>query len=327
MIRISIIIPVFNVEIYLNKCIDSIVRQDISKKDIEVIIINDGSTDNSLNIALEYQSKYGYINVISQDNVGLSQTRNLGLSIAKGKFIWFIDSDDWIKENCISTCLSLCELYDLDILSLDRIKIGSNENKIIATNSEYSQKVINGKTCLEENKFQIPAQLYIFKKDFLVNNELKFFPNILHEDKEFIVRAIYFANKFYFSGQVVYYHLQRGGSITQTIAPKRCYDLIKIATLATEFINRHDIKGISKKSVTKNAFFSLTLSAILASALEESNVKKDIYRILYKQKNIPWFVLKNDSFMYRIEAVLFLISPRLFALVYNLFKVDQFKKI
>jgi glycosyltransferase involved in cell wall biosynthesis len=323
MIRISIVIPAFNVGFYLNKCIDSILMQDISKSEIEVIIINDGSTDNSLSIAKEYQFKYDFITVISQDNAGLSQTRNLGLSIAKGNYIWFIDSDDWIKENCISNCLTLCELYDLDIFSLDRVMIGLKENSVLATNSGYLQKVISGKICLEEGEFQIPAQLYIFKRQFLAINKLTFFPNILHEDKEFILRAIYFAHKFYFSGQLLYYHLQREGSITQTINPKRCYDLVKISTLATDFINEHEIKDECKKSIIRNSFFSLTLSAILASELTSANVRKDIYRILIKQKSVPWFVFKNDSPINRMEALIFLISPRLFALTHILLKKWQ----
>jgi len=104
--KISLIIPVFNVDQYLSRCLDSCIHQDLIPDEYEIIAVNDGSTDRSLTILREYEQKYSNIKVIDKPNGGLSSARNTGLSVAIGDYIWFIDSDDWIKEN------SLCKIYD-----------------------------------------------------------------------------------------------------------------------------------------------------------------------------------------------------------------------
>ena len=100
--RLSIIVPIFNVELYLAKCLDSLVIQDIQKHEYEIIIINDGSTDSSKDIIKSYLKKYSNIRYIVQENQGLGGARNTGILNACGKYLMFVDSDDYIEKNCLN---------------------------------------------------------------------------------------------------------------------------------------------------------------------------------------------------------------------------------
>src|SRR5690554_3713943 len=131
MIKISLIIPVYNVEKYLEKCLNSCMNQDISEEEYEIIIVNDGTKDSSLSIALKFEQKYKNIKVYSQENQGLSAARNKGLSLAKGEYVWFIDSDDWIKENCLKSITDKCFKENLDALAIAAANVidGKNERR------------------------------------------------------------------------------------------------------------------------------------------------------------------------------------------------------
>ena len=120
MTKVSIIVPVYNVSNYLGKCLESLVNQSL--KDIEIIVINDGSTDNSLEIAREYEKKYSNIlTVYSQNNGGLSDARNHGLKYAKGKYIAFVDSDDYVKKDMFLKLYNYGVKNDLDVVVSDTI--------------------------------------------------------------------------------------------------------------------------------------------------------------------------------------------------------------
>lgn len=106
-IKVSIVIPVYNVESYLEECMESVINQSLD--DIEIICINDGSTDSSLKILERYESKYNNIIVINQENKGLSASRNIGIRKARGKYIYFLDSDDFINIKSMEKCYKVCE--------------------------------------------------------------------------------------------------------------------------------------------------------------------------------------------------------------------------
>ena len=128
---ISIIIPVYNVQDYLTSCIESIIKQDY--KDYEAIFINDGSTDDSLEILKQYVKTDKRFKLISQKNSGLSSARNTGINQAKGKYITFIDSDDWISKNYVGALVYNAEKYDADIVSIKECLVYSNGKKVYKT--------------------------------------------------------------------------------------------------------------------------------------------------------------------------------------------------
>lgn len=146
---VSVIIPIYNVEKYLGKCLDSVINQDY--KNIEIILINDGATDNSLNIAIDYQKKDKRIKVFSQKNQGLSAARNTGLDKAVGDYITFIDSDDYVSKDYVSYMFNLLKKNNfrssLAIASLMDVFEKSGKQINTGNNQEYSW---SGKKCIEK---------------------------------------------------------------------------------------------------------------------------------------------------------------------------------
>ena len=174
-IRLSLILPFYGVERYIGKCLESIYQQDIPEDQYEVICINDCSPDQSEQVVLEYAKKHANIKLIQHDkNKKLGAARNTGLKAAQGTYVWFIDTDDYIKENCLSQILDLCEKNDLEILHFNiQDNFGHVMRKLIPTD------VITG---IEEELISKQQQgieiTYpwnrIYKRDFLLSNELWF---------------------------------------------------------------------------------------------------------------------------------------------------------
>ncbi|SFB11050.1 glycosyltransferase family 2 protein [Azotobacter beijerinckii] len=194
--KVSIIIPVYNVEKYLAECLDSALRQDY--ENIEIIAINDGSTDASLSILEEFHAKHQNIIVKSIPNQGLSVARNTGLEIATGEYILFLDSDDFIEKHTISTCLGHLKQHQTDIIFfsanvfLDGIseEIGRKfrtertptlQNKSCPARSFFAQSI-------NINNYQVSACFYVYKKNRL--DSIKFHPGILYEDNLFTTRLL-----------------------------------------------------------------------------------------------------------------------------------------
>ena len=121
--KLSFIIPVFNTEDYLERCLASCLDQDLPESDYEIIVLNDGSTDGSLQVAQRIASSHPCIRIVSQENGGLSRARNAGLREASGDYVWFVDSDDYIARNCLGTLWSKCADEMLDVLGMGSFRV------------------------------------------------------------------------------------------------------------------------------------------------------------------------------------------------------------
>ena len=240
MCRLSIIIPMYNVEKYIGKCLDSCISQKEVRlgSDYEIICVNDGTKDESASIARGYSYKHEGITVIDQNNQGLSMARNNGLKIAKGKYVWFVDSDDWIEDNCLKKVLDL--LSDCDILAIDYMWAYDDSSKNQPVCYGKSGKV-PGKDFLLDG-YRVQAQMYVFRRSFLIKNNLLFYPGVYHEDTEFTPRALYFAEKVCYLNSPVYYFYKRPNSISTVPNPKRAFDYISVSISLNDFI-----KGVEGK--------------------------------------------------------------------------------
>lgn len=167
--RLSIVIPVYNVEKYIEKCICSVVSQDISNEDYEVLILNDGSTDCSKDIAERYAKQNSNVHLFNHSNMGLSATRNRGLREAKGDYVWFIDSDDWIENNCLGDILKRLE-SNPDVLSFSGM-IPEGKRK---GNAEFYGNKVTTLTSLYLHGMIDPVQFYIYNRNFLLSNKFFF---------------------------------------------------------------------------------------------------------------------------------------------------------
>lgn len=216
----SIIIPVYNVEKYLRQCLDSCLDQDIPKSEYEIIIVNDGSPDNSQDIIDEYALLNDNICVINKSNGGLSTARNAGLSIAKGNLIWFVDSDDSIVSN------SLKYIYDifkenpkLDLMTFDYNYFNDNNIPL----KTFKRNLVNGKLydgiTLYKNGWIYPysaVQFYIFRKCYLEKNSLTFKKGIYGEDWLFTISSYLRVDNCYYSSRKLYNYFRHQGSITNS---------------------------------------------------------------------------------------------------------------
>lgn len=241
MLRLSIVIPVYNVEKYVGRCLDSVLRQDIPVEDYEIVVVDDGSPDNSVNIVREYQKKYDNIRIVSRDNGGLSAARNTGLNEANGEYVWFIDSDDWVEDNCVGELLSLAEKKRLDVLCFNA-KIYHSEDNIydIKSPTEREGEVFNGQDFVAAVNTIPSAWSALYRRQYLIDNGLKFYENLLHEDHEFTPRAYSLAGRIAYIHRNVYYYFQREGSIMKSSRnEKRCRDFLKIADSLYAFAKEH----------------------------------------------------------------------------------------
>ena len=217
--KISVIVPVYKVEEYLRKCLDSLVNQTL--KDIEIIVVNDGSPDNSNDIILEYAGKYPNVKAFKKDNSGLSDTRNYGIKHAKGEYITFVDSDDWVKLDMYEKLYNKAKEKDYDIVTSDINYVYPDHNEIIYTDPKKDTTDIR----------RVFINLYptvctkIFKRELFIKNKLEFKSGVWYEDVEMMYRMLPLVNSIGVVHEDFYQYLQREKSITSTISLK-IYDYI-----------------------------------------------------------------------------------------------------
>lgn len=194
--KVSIIIPVYNVENYLSECLDSAIAQDHENK--EIIVINDGSTDGSSKIIDDYQNEYPGIIVKHTQNQGLSVARNTGLEIASGDYVLFLDSDDWIESDALSTCLNKMDEYKSDIIFFAATAFvdGLPETATKAFNYERPKELTHSPMpswllfdrFLKRKSYTVSACLFVYNKEKF--GAVKFLPGIFHEDNLFTTRLL-----------------------------------------------------------------------------------------------------------------------------------------
>ena len=216
--RLSIIVPVYNVEKYLERCITSLLNQDLPKDDYEVIMVNDGSTDGSGDLATRLATLSPNISLYHQENKGLSGARNTGIEHAKGRYLMFVDSDDYIEANSISRILQSAETRNLDLLAFSICR-RSKDNQInwLHTMNDYldDSNIIDGISLLRAGFEPTSVCTYLYKTDFLNRYTFRFKEGIVHEDIEFNYRVIPKVSRAGSVDILVYnYCLNDGHSIT-----------------------------------------------------------------------------------------------------------------
>lgn len=219
--KLSIIVPVYGVEKYIEKCISSLLIPD--NKNYEIIIVNDGTKDKSIDIIKEKFSD-SRIRIVHQENAGLSAARNRGIQEAKGEYVWCFDSDDWAESEHIPIIIEM--LGDCDVIALSHyfLNYEDTEKEIVKGYSVHAQ---NGLELISQ-VFQPCAPYYIYKRKALLQYELKFKVGILHEDNLFTATALPYMKTIIYYDLPVYHHRMREGSITHIISSKRITDIILI---------------------------------------------------------------------------------------------------
>ncbi len=218
---ISIIVPAYNAEKTIVRCLDSLITQ--TKKELEFIIINDGSTDNTENLIKKYSDKR--IKYYKNENQGIGKTRNFGIEKATSKYIMFLDSDDYIDKNMCEKLFVRCEKNNLDLVICDYYKVFEN-GKI---QKVYLEKFDD--CSLEENPNIITEHLNpwakLYKRDMIIKNNIKFVENLKYEDAPFVIETLCCAKKIGKVNEFLSYYCIHNNSET-TIRDARCFDILKI---------------------------------------------------------------------------------------------------
>jgi len=309
MIKFSIIIPVYNVAPYLKQCIDSILSQTYCC--FETIFVNDGSTDGSMAILEEYQRKYPQITIISQANKGLSAARNAGIQAAKGDYIFFLDSDDWIEPDTLKILAEKQRGEDMVCFNGRRyFEDGSTEKpdsgieEIQLSGWEYYNKY-----ALVSRKFHfVCTVLRLYRREYLLENKLFFEEGIYHEDNLFTPLACYYAQTVKVIPYCLYIYRIRKGSITQTLNVQRLFDMITVANKLSEFFI--PIRDIDKRQLYREIageyFGAFTSDIVKLYGNKDAEIKKQINWESFKELSIYprhrriYVLLKIQPILFRL---------------------------
>ena len=218
MIRLSIIIPFYNVERYIAQCLDSVYHQDIPEEEYEVICVDDCSPDNSIAIVEEYAKNHSNLVIVrNQYNRKLGGARNAGMEVAKGEYIWFIDSDDFIEENCFKKLLSIAENEDLEMLHFNYVDY---PNDVTPYRRPIDTDVMRGTDMWFNPAFVwahdlVTAWRKLYKRQFLIDNNIQFAEHIMFEDNDYAIVAFANAQRVKHIALCAYHYRNNPNSITR----------------------------------------------------------------------------------------------------------------
>lgn len=298
--KYSIIVPVYNSEKYLDDCLKSIFNQ--TNQDYEIICINDGSTDKSLDILNKYKDE---IIIINQDNMGLSVARNNGVKKASGKYLLFVDSDDVI-ENKLLEKIDIVSKNNPDLIRFGIIEVdGNNKSSVPApifnnlSGKEAFKKIV-------KNKYVEPAWLYAYRREFYLKNKFEFLPNMYHEDFGLVPRIIMLANKVTSIEYPGYNYIKRENSITT--------DSSKNLKRVNDFLTQGKI--LLKEDNFENEYYSYIANCIITKTLQLNGKDRKRYIKNIKKLKLSKYLL-SDTFGRKIKKILIKISISLYLKVYK----------
>ncbi|SHF95500.1 Glycosyl transferase family 2 [Bacteroides faecichinchillae] len=314
---LSIIIPVYNVEKYIRKTLDSIYSQSFLYEDLEVIVVNDGTPDHSMKIVAEFDKVCSNFHVINQKNKGLSGARNTGLLAAQGKYIWFVDSDDWLEDGCVDKILHLLKSATEDVFVF-RIREYDEEGRIIIERRHpYPDGYhCTGKECMLNEKFiNTPVQIYVLRRKFLLDNKLDFVEGLIHEDMEFVPRMMIFAQSVVFQPIFSYCYLRRvSGNITsdKTLNPKRLKSLLYIVDRFERLAKHSDDEKARRIFVKHQAGIVLGIYYRVTDDMMENNAEGIMNReYITSCKLIVMHCLRYErNLRHILRDILFLLSVK-----------------
>lgn len=312
--KISVIIPVYNVENYIEECLTSVVNQTLT--DIEIILVNDGSTDNSMEKIKNFNDER--IRIVNKKNGGLSSARNAGIEVANGKYIYFIDSDDFLlADRCLEDMYLIAENDSADIVVGNGVKYYSNEKiKEVYRDKELFKKCIfNSKDFLikfiKSDSMQSPVYYNMYKTSLLKDNKLIFKVGRIHEDQEFITRAFLSSKIISIYPENFYAYRQREGSImSSTKKTLSCEHAIKNCFELEEYYLKN-VKDTELKKVLLNKLVSQMLYSFSNSNYKDINKK-------YKK-----FLLRNSfNLKNKIKVIFFLVFKKTYYKIYYKYKFN-----
>jgi glycosyltransferase involved in cell wall biosynthesis len=292
--QLSIAFATFNSENYLNEFYESIFNQKIDN--IEIIVVDDGSTDSSYHISLAWAKKHRNIKVIKQENSGLSVARNLGISFSSGEYLVLPDPDDIMYPNLFKTLIEMIKEHQLDVAVINGLHIFENKNPKPIFNSKIpSNKIMAGeeflKAGLKSGSFLHTTWLNIYKLNFIQEANIHFIPKLLHQDILWTTEVLFLAKRVMYSDQKLYGYTHRNGSATrQENSDEKNIKSIKNYSKILQYLD-----SFNKKNMGKFKYPNVFRSQI---PNEFTNIKRSLNRIqdLKKLNEIIEYLNTNKIF-------------------------------
>lgn len=310
--KLSVIVPVYNVEQFIRPCIQSIYRQGLSEKDFEVILVNDGTQDNSFEVISDVIINHNNLIIIEQSNQGLSAARNTGLLKASGQYILFLDSDDLLIDNTLPVLLALTNNNLIDLLIAGFVKLNNKQIESFAEDTDSADFMAEQKSASEIflQDFN-PRQCYvwrtIYRKDFLEENELSFIPGIYFEDVPFTTECLLKARMCIKTTLTFYIYRQRDNSIVSSINLKKIFDLNTVLAKLWDMYNQITLPIEMKRQLMNTVFTTFSISIWYVSHNHKLlSQRKDIVSDL--NDKVPDLYFTN-GLKQKISSIIFRIIP------------------
>lgn len=319
-IKLSIIVPIYNVERYLPKCVDSLLKQNIESPIYEIVLVDDGSTDGSATIADSYAAQYNTIRTVHQSNSGLSAARNAGLRIARGEYVQFVDSDDYLEPNVLDSLLTKMETEHLDVLRFDYQNVDENycvfePYRVHRSFVDYTDEIVDGLSFLTNRLgYGCYAWQFMIRKEVLQN--CLFTEGIYFEDTDWTPRMLARAKYVTSVRTIVYNYLMRRDSITQSVSLQKKQKLLHDKLYLLDSLSAQMVDKVDKRWY-RGMIAATIISAFGMIATDFFRDRKG-YLEKVKAKNVYPLSTFHTSARTKYKIGLINFSPRLYCLLVHL---------
>lgn len=303
---LSIIIPAYNVEKYLSECLDSVVKQNNGR--IEVVLVNDGSTDTTWDICCQYAEKYEYIKAFTKENGGLSNTRNFGIKYAQGTYVYFLDSDDYLADKAIEKLFEKIDSEDNDVIVSLYSNLFDTTGEVSDCGYHLDEKTVEKLSEEDLLQYLMKGRVYDWyavlqtvKREFIIENSLYFEENVNFEDARWTPAVLYKAQKVaYLDFPIYVYRRNRTGSITATFSMRNFLSKLGVFDFIEKFSTQNHLSSMTREMMFAN------MSNLYVSALFDtwSLEKEDRKKYLNQLKKYKFILDKSARTYHKLLSVL-----------------------
>lgn len=289
-LKLSIVVPIYKVEPYLPKCVESLLAQDLPKEDYEIILVDDGSPDLCGEICDEYAARYVNVKVVHRKNGGLSAARNTGIEVAQGEYVLFVDSDDYLEPNVLKTLVDKMESDHLDILRFNYQNVNEHyvvfePNKFGKPFVDYRDDVCDGLTFLTERLgFGCYAWQFVIRREMLPGCLFK--EGIYFEDTEWTPRLLLKAQRVTSTNVMVYNYLMREGSITQSVEEAKKRKVLADKLLLVDSM-KSQMQRVGDKRWFEGMIAQTAISIVSYVAANYYSQRKEVMKALVEKDIFP----------------------------------------
>lgn len=312
-VQLSIIVPAYNVQDYLNDCINSILDQHFEEDQVEVLIIDDGSSDATSKMADDWVQKISYIRVVHQSNQGLAMARNTGIKEAHGEYLLFLDSDDRLVKDTIKGLLQIVKENHLDVLRYQYALVEDGKVKVPSRLLDGPRlTILSGSQFLaSQRQIRCFAWLYIVSRAMLVNDSsLRFVPNLLYEDVEWTPRMLSCAQRMMVADTVAYLYIQRQNSITHSYSKQKVRRMLDSHKEVVKRLMEQRMR--QSESWYNKIIFGMCESALTLAGKYNYDERAEVFEWVQSTlKNIPTQRM-YATLIERVKYIMIRCSPKIY---------------